>query len=211
MLDEPLSSLDRTLRERLMNELRDILTRVGQTAIYVTHDQQEAFALADRVVILNAGRIAQIGTPQEVYRSPANAFVARFLGLTNLIEGQRAEVAGRQTIQTALGPLAVTEDTCHDSKVMVLIRPDAAALDRTGLPDHSGLVVDGVLVERSFRGGHTRIVVHADETNLEFEVDSTAPLPRIGSPIRLSLRPEAITCLPVGEDEPIGKIPGGKP
>ena len=67
MLDEPLSSLDRALRERLMNELRDILTRVGQTAIYVTHDQQEAFALADRVVILNAGRVAQIGTPQQVY------------------------------------------------------------------------------------------------------------------------------------------------
>ena len=97
MLDEPLSSLDRTLRERLMNELRDILTRVGQTAIYVTHDQQEAFALADRVVILNAGRVAQIGTPQEVYRAPADAFVARFLGLTNLIRGWRSEGGGRES------------------------------------------------------------------------------------------------------------------
>jgi ABC-type Fe3+/spermidine/putrescine transport system ATPase subunit len=211
MLDEPLSSLDRTLRERLMNELRDILTRVGQTAVYVTHDQQEAFALADRVVILNAGRVAQIGTPQEVYCNPADAFVARFLGLTNLIGGRRSEVGGQQMVKTALGLLAVAESACREGEVMVLIRPDAAVLGLTGLPDYSGLAVNGVLVERSFRGGHTRIVVHADGVNLEFEVDSTASLPPSGSPIRLSLRPEAITCLPVGEDEPIRKISGGKP
>src|SRR5512136_2275132 len=96
MLDEPLTSLDRTLRERLMNELRDILTRVGQTAIYVTHDQQEAFALADRVVILNAGRVAQIGTPLQVYGHPADAFVAHFLGLTNLVRGQWSNRDPRQ-------------------------------------------------------------------------------------------------------------------
>jgi ABC-type Fe3+/spermidine/putrescine transport system ATPase subunit len=200
MLDEPLTSLDRALRERLMNELRDILTRVGQTAIYVTHDQQEAFALADRVVILNAGRVAQVGTPQEVYCAPADAFVARFLGLTNLIRGWRSEGGGRE-VKTALGTLAVADSTCGEGdEVTVLIRPDAANLDLTGLGDLSGLVVDGVLVERSFRGGHTRIVVRAEQTNLEFEMDSTAALPPAGSPVRLSLRPDAITCLPAGEE-----------
>ena len=193
MLDEPLSSLDRALRERLMNELRDILTRVGQTAIYVTHDQQEAFALADRVVILNTGRMAQIGTPQEVYRQPADAFVARFLGLTNLIRGRKSDAQkaeGRQLIETALGTLTLAEGTCHAGEVVVLIRPDAAML--TGTDN----LVEGTLAERSFRGGHTRIVVHADETNLEFEMDSNVTLPPVGSAIQLSLRPEAITCLP---------------
>jgi hypothetical protein len=78
----------------------------------------------------------------------------------------------------------------------VLIRPDAASLDLGGLSDLQGLPVDGELVERSFRGGHTRIVVRANETLLEFEVDSTETLPPVGARIRLALRPEAITCLP---------------
>jgi len=203
MLDEPLSSLDRALRERLMNELREILTRVGQTAIYVTHDQQEAFALADRVVILSprqgdsAGRVAQIGTPQEVYCRPADAFVARFLGLTNLVaghksdvEGQASELGGWQRIETALGVLTLAESTCHEGEVLVLVRPDAATL--TGTEN----LVDGILVEHSFRGGHTRIVVRAHETRLEFEMDSAVSLPPLGVAIRLWLRPDAITCLP---------------
>jgi len=203
MLDEPLSSLDRALRERLMNELRDILTRVGQTAIYVTHDQQEAFALADRVVILNAGRVAQIGTPHQVYGHPADAFVARFLGLTNLIRGQwsvqdpyqgmvgpQRAVPGQKKLRTALGELCVPEDACHGDEVTVLIRPDAATL--TGAEN----LVEGILVERSFRGGHTRIVVRVNEIPLEFEMDSAASLPPLGSTIRLWLRSSAMTCLP---------------
>jgi len=192
MLDEPLSSLDRTLRERLMNELRDILTRVGQTALYVTHDQQEAFAVADRVVILNDGRIAQIGAPQEVYRHPADAFVARFLGLTNLLRGQWAIANGQKKLQTALGAWTLPHDVCGEGELTVLIRPDAASLDLT----HSGLTVDGVLVERSFRGTQTRVVVRASGVDLEFEMDSTAPLPPAGEAIRLTLRPDAIACLP---------------
>ncbi len=95
MLDEPLGALDRTLREELMNELRDILKRVGITALYVTHDQEEAFALADRVLIMRArpeqgrgGWIEQEGTPAEVYRRPASEYVAKFLGFRNLLPGK---------------------------------------------------------------------------------------------------------------------------
>ena len=79
MLDEPLGSLDRATRERLMIELRDILRRVGVTALYVTHDQTEAFSVADRVMVLNAGHIEQSGSPEDLYRRPASAFVANFL------------------------------------------------------------------------------------------------------------------------------------
>ena len=203
MLDEPLTSLDRTLRERLMNELRDILTRVGQTAIYVTHDQQEAFALADQVVILNAGRVAQIGAPQEVYCHPADAFVARFLGLTNLFGGKwvatnrhTGMVGGARKLDTALGVWTLPETACQDGAVTVLIRPDAATLNLEGLAHPPDIAVEGILVERSFRGVQTRIVVRVNEITLEFEMDSRASLPPVGSPIRLALRPDAVMCLP---------------
>lgn len=88
MLDEPLGALDRTLRERLLGELRQLFADLGITAIYVTHDQEEAFALADHVVVMHAGRVEQEGGPEEVWRRPAGEWVARFLGLANIVEAQ---------------------------------------------------------------------------------------------------------------------------
>ncbi|NTW97895.1 MAG: ABC transporter ATP-binding protein, partial [Oscillochloris sp.] len=87
MLDEPLAALDRELRERLQEELRAVLRQVGVTAIYVTHDQEEALALADTVALLNAGRLEQVGSPEAIYRRPASLWAARFLGLRNLVPG----------------------------------------------------------------------------------------------------------------------------
>lgn len=87
MLDEPLGQLDRSLRERLVVELRELFGRLGTTVLAVTHDQGEAFALADRVVVMRDGRIAQSGTPLEVWQRPADEFVARFLGFDNVVEG----------------------------------------------------------------------------------------------------------------------------
>lgn len=89
LLDEPLGALDRALRERLMLDLRTILKRVGVTAVYVTHDQSEAFAIADRVAIMNEGWIEQVGAPTEVYESPKSVFVAQFLGFHNFVEDER--------------------------------------------------------------------------------------------------------------------------
>jgi len=87
MLDEPLGALDRTLRDQLLVELRSILKQLGQTAIYVTHDQMEAFAVADRVALMRAGRIEQAGTPEALYLRPATPFAARFLGMSNILSG----------------------------------------------------------------------------------------------------------------------------
>ena len=94
MLDEPLGSLDRALRERLMVELRELFTRLGLTSLYVTHDHDESFALADRVVVMHDGRIEQLGTPVEVWKRPATEFVARFLGY-NVTDLGRGRVAVR--------------------------------------------------------------------------------------------------------------------
>jgi ABC-type Fe3+/spermidine/putrescine transport system ATPase subunit len=189
MLDEPLSSLDRTLRERLMGELRDILTRVNQTAIYVTHDQQEAFALSDRLVILNAGAVAQVGTPQQVYSHPSSTFVARFLGFNNLIPG-RMTGGKSPLIETALGTLSLSGDACGDGNVTVLIRPEAAALN-CATNNFTATVV-----EQSFRGHRTHLTVKSNDVLLEFEVDSSISLPLAGSTIHLGLLPPAISCLP---------------
>jgi ABC-type Fe3+/spermidine/putrescine transport system ATPase subunit len=200
MLDEPLGSLDRALREELMNELRAILKRVGVTAIYVTHDQQEAFALADRVLLMNRGHIVQQGTPQEVYRRPASAWVARFLGLSNLLAGWVAALDPLQ-VDTPLGRLSLPqagEPVAIGQEVTLLIRPEAAQL-AGACPGETGILVEAEVVSCSFRGSHYRLVVrHEAGLDLSFELVAEAGrLPQPGEAISLTLRPEAFT--PLGE------------
>ncbi len=196
MLDEPLGSLDRKLREELMNELRRILKTAGLTSIYVTHDQQEAFAIADRVAIMNAGRIVQTGAPQEVYRNPASEWVARFLGLTNLLKG---EVESNGAIRTPIGTLHLNGALPTGESILVLIRPDAALLkdEGGGMKDEDQRAnrVEGVIVETSFRGGHTRSIIRAGEVDLVFEFNASAHLPDIGDKIQFSLNSNSISIL----------------
>ncbi len=205
MLDEPLGSLDRTLRERLMNELRVILKEVGATALYVTHDQEEAFAIADRVIVMNEGRKIQEGTPEAVYRHPATPFVARFLGLTNLLDG-RVSVAGPPpTVSTALGPLTLNESGGQPppgQPVTVLIRPEAATLVTASGSPAAGNVVEGVVTDFSFRGSYYHLALRPPQgPELTFAVESLgAPPARPGQTVRLALRPEAITLLPAPAD-----------
>jgi ABC-type Fe3+/spermidine/putrescine transport system ATPase subunit len=213
MLDEPLGSLDRTLREELMNELRGILKRVAVTTIYVTHDQQEAFAIADRVLIMNRGRIVQQGSPKSVYRSPASPWVARFLGLSNLVTG-RVQSQDPPQIDTPLGLIELNraEGVEIGENVILLIRPEAAQLGATS-PQRGQDVgnalctLEGEVRLTSFRGGHCRIVLHhATGIDLSFELPSDAPnLPKAGDQIKLGLRPEALSLLTEAQDEPNGR------
>ena len=197
MLDEPLGSLDRKLREELMNELRRILKSAGLTSITVTHDQQEAFAIADRVAIMNLGRVEQTGTPQEVYRRPASEWIARFFGLTNLLRG---EVKPGATIHTPIGTLNVDGIRPVGNSVTVLIRPDGAEWKDEGgrMKDENERTnrLEGVLTEQSFRGEHVRAVVRVGEIDLAFEFSAATPLPETGQTIRLTLKPSAISLLP---------------
>jgi thiamine transport system ATP-binding protein len=119
LLDEPLSALDRDLRERLATELHDILRRAGTTALLVTHDQEEAFAIADRMAVMRAGRIVQAGTVEEVWRAPADSWTARFLGYATVLEGPSAV-----TIRALVDPAA--------SWTEVALRRSAIRLDPAG-------------------------------------------------------------------------------
>ncbi len=209
MLDEPLGALDRTLREQLMNELAGILKRVGMTALYVTHDQEEAFAVADRVLIMRArpergqgGWIEQEGTPAQVYRRPASEYVARFLGFRNLLAGEiRAAASGPSdvAVRTAIGEFLAADqpgDFGPGAAVTLLIRPEAAALLRSDTLDANR--VEGILVSASFRGGYYLVETrHEHGVHLVTEMTTAdAHLPSIGQPITFALRPEAISILP---------------
>lgn len=144
MLDEPLGQLDRGLRERLVVELRQMFRQLGMTVLAVTHDQGEAFALADRVVVMKAGRIAQVGTPLEVWQRPASEFVARFLGFDNVVEA--TVHAQAPSAATPWGTIPVPTGTPPGS-CRLLVRPTGVRL--TGADDGLRCEVQA----RTFRGG----------------------------------------------------------
>jgi len=190
MLDEPLGSLDRNLRERLVLELKEILRQSRQTALYVTHDQEEAFTIADRVVVMNAGRVAQIGTPQEIYQKPGGVFVANFLGLRNLIPGEIITQNNDQVVETRIGAFPV--DHKLRGKVMVLLRPDSVRLNQEGSRQLSGRI-SGV----SFRGNLCRLTINVNGLYLHFDLPTNLALPKMGEQVKLSFEPaEAIQILP---------------
>jgi ABC-type Fe3+/spermidine/putrescine transport system ATPase subunit len=196
MLDEPLGSLDRALRERLMSELRDILTNVGVTTLYVTHDQAEAFAVADRAVVMNAGRVEQIGPPETIYCCPATPFVAHFLGLTNLAQGQ---VVDQERVASAWGMVTTaTGNRSVGERVSVLIRPEAAKLVADDTSPAGENIIRGRLAGRSFRGGRYRVKIEPETGPLlTFVLSATGPLPVApGDRVTIVLDPAGIALLP---------------
>ena len=174
MLDEPLGALDRSLRDRLIGELGTLLRRLGQAAVHVTHDHDEAFALADRIAVLGDGRIQRIGTPAEVWADPGTAYVARCLGHDNIID---LDASGR----CALGRLGDTAGT-------VLLRADRVRVDLS--PRGSGL--EAVVAGSAFRGD--RSVLRLTVGDEEILVSSEAPAD-IGSAVWLTIGPDAVVPL----------------
>ncbi|MEM1082546.1 MAG: ABC transporter ATP-binding protein [Verrucomicrobiota bacterium] len=153
LLDEPLSNLDAKLRIEMRREIRRIVKEGGLTAVYVTHDQEEALAMADRMAIMNKGRIEQLGRPEEVYRDPKSAFVAGFIGETNLIKGRVLQVRdGFVMAETKVGPLV---GRCSDKdwtpgggeEVVLSIRPEAWSIR-----DQGENRIEGRIEERSYLG-----------------------------------------------------------
>ena len=190
LLDEPLGALDRALRERLMLDVRAILKRLGMTAIYVTHDQTEAFAVADRMAVMNAGQIEQVGTPPVVYDRPATPFVARFLGSENLLPGM-ADGAGE--VATAAGRFRPAAQPDTPGAVTLLIKPNLERVE-AGEGSTGGAVantITGVVDVIAFRGRFCQVWLVAGGERLLFEAAGDFPY-TIGDTIRIAISPEQL-------------------
>jgi ABC-type Fe3+/spermidine/putrescine transport system ATPase subunit len=189
MLDEPLSSIDKALRDRLMDELRSILKSIQQTAIYVTHDQQEALMLSDRVIVMNQGKIEQIGTPQEIYQQPATEFVARFLGFDNIFEAQFND----GVYITDFGNFDICDlklEQKFQSKIQrttkkYFFRPDSVQLN-----DNGTYHIQVRILNVRFRGSLYVVTTQLNQKTLKFTLPATTTLPPIGESITLSFIPE---------------------
>lgn len=183
LLDEPLGSLDRALRERLTGDLRRVLARPGITALYVTHDQAEAFAVADRVAVVDRGAVVQQGTPQEVWRRPADEFVAGFLGFRTITD---AVVAAGVADAGPFGSIPVPGTP--DGPARLVIRPDALRLDPAGALEARVRAV-------TFQGSFSRLDVEVDGAAA---VAHTRTPPEPGTTVRLRLDPDEVVALPAG-------------
>lgn len=162
LLDEPLSALDAKVRTQLRDEIRRIQIEVGTTTLFVTHDQEEAMAMADRVGVMSNGKLEQIAAPDEIYANPATAFVASFVGAMNRIPAQlnsgKVEVLG-QSVKHGGGSNA--------SKVVALVRPESISVTVA----KTTTAKTGTVLARSFLGPQTRLTVKTSETNTHLHVD----------------------------------------
>ena len=197
MLDEPLGALDRTLREQLSLELRRILHDSGVPAIYVTHDQEEAFAIADRLLLLHNGQIIQEGMPHEIYHHPHNLWVARFFGLGNLVEGT---VTGTDplTLQTPLGEIRAAGNGASPQMgqhATLLFRPEQAKVkSELGDVHFSGEVLDQV-----FQGNAYRITLKINPEIPSFTILQPNPV-NMGDRVSFGYHHGDILCLSNGKD-----------
>lgn len=163
LLDEPLSALDAKVRVQLRDEIRRIQTEVGTTTLFVTHDQEEALAVADRVGVMNAGRLQQLAPPEELYSRPVNDFVADFVGVTNRITGQAS--GGSATVLGVAIPLL--PGSADGGTVTVLVRPEHLQL--------SAEPTNAVVVSASFLGAHGRVIATLDgDATVVVQVESSA-------------------------------------
>jgi thiamine transport system ATP-binding protein len=180
MLDEPLGALDRPWRERLVREIRTLLDRTELSALYVTHDHEEAFALADRVVVMRAGRVVQAGTPTEVWRQPADEWTAAFLGFGPAFDAD----LGESGLATPWGTLPARPGVASSGPVRVVLRPDALRIAPDG-------PVQGRVVERVFGGDRAELVVDAGGATLHARI-AERHAPAVGDAVRFAIDPDAV-------------------
>ena len=193
LLDEPLSNLDAKLRVQVRRELRDLQQRLGITTIFVTHDQEEANTICDRIAVMNDGVVQQVGTPMELYERPVNLFVAGFLGSANMLEG-RASADGR-AFETAGGArIAVPEGTTLGAGARLVFRPQDAILDPGPAREGS---LSGTVVHREFLGAMVRyaIRVAGEEIVVDAPFRAGDDLLALGAPAQVALPARAALFL----------------
>ena len=189
LLDEPLGALDLKLRKDMQVELKNIQKRMGITFIYVTHDQQEALSMSDTVVVMNGGRIQQIGTPIDIYNEPKNAFVADFIGESNILDGVmlddfKAKFSGA-IFQCLDKGFKVNE------AVDIVVRPE----DVDVVPYGEG-TISGVITSNTFKGVHFEMIVDID--NFKWMIQTTDYYP-VGTKIGIQIEPDAIHVMKKSE------------
>jgi iron(III) transport system ATP-binding protein len=192
LFDEPLSNLDAKLRERLRIEIRELQRRLGITSIYVTHDQAEALVISDRIVVMNGGRIEQIGGPLEIYRQPATPFTAKFIGQANILAATvLAEAAGGCRLETAIGELLVTARPIPGQhEVTICWRPEDMVPFEEGMANR----IVATVVRVIFMGNLTEILIEVGGTPLRLERPGPVDW-EVGATIELGLPPDRIQVL----------------
>jgi len=187
LLDEPLSALDAKVRGRLRDEIRRVQLDVGITTLFVTHDQEEALAIADRVGVMNKGRLEQLGPPTTIYSRPATPFVAEFVGLTNRIAG---EVKFGEVVVRGVSLPLVNSDT-PTGPAVALVRPEAVSLAADGESSSGQLV--GTVIAVAFLGATSRVTVDLGDVIVLAQMPtSQASANPAGSRVRLTLRPDPV-------------------
>ncbi len=194
LFDEPLSNLDALLRVRMRTEIRDVQKQLGITSVYVTHDQEEAFSIADQVAIMNQGRLVQLGAPRELYREPADRFVAEFVGLSNIVPAQVVEANAHGATVKVLGTTLRSRRAprATSGTVALVLRPEALTLAVAGAQGVAGRVVS-----LAFTGPVARYrVVVEDGTVLTVDLPNPDPdqFYEDGTPVVIQL-PEEVPSL----------------
>jgi len=207
LLDEPLGALDKKLREQMQVEIKRIHRSVGTTVIYVTHDQTEALTMSDLVVVMHQARVAQVGTPRELYEAPTDLFVADFLGDSNLLAAQVVEASGDevavqiangQTIRAVRGSSAAATG----ARVVALIRPEDMAVCASNEQAHGQDVLSGTLRDISYHGDTFKLDVAVGDELLTVKVaraHGAAMSP--GQDVFLSWKPSAVRVLPAADGD----------
>jgi putative spermidine/putrescine transport system ATP-binding protein len=210
LLDEPLSALDAKVRVQLREEIRRIQLELGITTLYVTHDQEEALSVSDHVAVMYGGRIEQMGTPSEMYSSPATPFVAEFIGTMNrleatVVDGTRGEVDHRGARLT----VAAAEGLSRGERVLVLVRPETLELEPVGGDGGDGGLVGDVLTH-TFLGPVTRLKVIGDEIDLIADVPTSRveTLP-IGMTVRARIPDKGVRLLSLQPEASVEPAPAG--
>ncbi|HBD09972.1 MAG TPA: spermidine/putrescine ABC transporter ATP-binding protein [Syntrophobacteraceae bacterium] len=177
LLDEPLSNLDAKIRLQVRAEIRKLQKELAITTVYVTHDQEEALTLSDRIAVINNGKLQQVGSPWDLYERPANSFVADFIGINNLIPGQVEErTAGRVTVKTEVGLFRGESGARLDTGApcVICVRPETASIGETPSAQDDANSMDGIISFASFIGNAIRYDVELGNGSI-FRVDIQNP------------------------------------
>lgn len=181
MLDEPLGALDLKMRQEMQIELKHMHDELGITFIYVTHDQEEALTMSDKIVVLSEGRIQQIGTPEDIYNEPQNAFVADFIGESNIFKGI---MTGHMKVRFCGGEFMGMDDVAEGTLVDVVVRPEDVIITK---PEDG--VVEGEVVSVIFKGMHYEVTVESGKYEM---VIRTTKCYSVGERIGMKLEPDGI-------------------